>query len=88
MENIMKIINKHDLKIFNEKDNHRNTRCNCWERGRERKRCHLNCNCFIDNVIYKSAIRKDDINDKAGANESFHIRATESNWKKRCIYGL
>ena len=59
MENLKKIINKHNLKILIAKENNQNARRNC----RDRERCPLNGNCMIDNVIYEPTNRNEDTNN-------------------------
>ena len=65
MDNIKKIISKHNLKIFNEKDNNQNAICNC----NDREQCPLNGNCLIDSVIHKATIKKKDANNNNDNNE-------------------
>ena len=46
--------------------------CNC----RERVRCPLNGNCFINNIKYKATIKEVDNN-----NETIYVGLTKLNWK-------
>ena len=79
LDDIKEITSKHNLRIFNEKNYDCNAKYNC----RDRKRCPLNGNCLIDNVIYKVTVRKEDTNNNSNSNdERLYIDTAEFNKKK------
>ena len=51
------------------KDDYLNARCNC----REREKCPLSANCFIDNFIYEGTERKGVNNDDDDDGEMIYI---------------
>ena len=73
VDNVSQIIKQHNKNVSNKKENQTNS-CNCWSN----KKCPLNVNCEVHNVICKCNVSATQI-----FKQHIYLGITEGNWKER-----